>query len=570
MTLSHRVSAALLSWAILAAILLAGCAPSRSQQFRTSFVPPAPRSSDSTDTATLPSEPPAVTKEYIKELPNLLAVESAPARSTEVETRLRRADQKFETGKRAYQDGKLTEARAAFDEAVDILLRTPEGTPDRAKLERRLDQMVDTIYRYDVNGLGVTEEADKVGFDQSPLDSILEMTFPMDPTLKPKVSVELQGTASQLPLDESDSVLSYIHFFSTERGKRILVAGLRRAGRYRPLIRRVLDEEGVPEELIYLAQAESGFLPRAVSYKSAAGMWQFLSWRGKEYGLAQTGYTDDRLDPEKATRAAAHHLHDLYSQFGDWYLAMAAYNCGPNCVDRAVQRTGYADFWALSRLNVLPTQTQNYVPVILAITIMAKNPQDYGLEGIDTDPPIDYDSIKLEAATNLELIADALERPVSEIRELNPAVLKGIAPQGYELRVPRGSTHALVAALDAVPATRRASSRLHRVEKGETLAAIARRYRTAPAAIVSANNSTVSAPEEGDLLLIPAAYQARPVVARTTAKNVRRTAAARTAPAARTPVRKAAAQRVPAKTLQHRAPARRLRTASIGTSAGGQ
>ena len=557
MTKSHHVSRVLLCCALLVVALLYGCTPSRSQQFRTAFVPPAPHRLDSLESTTLPSEPPVVPREYIKELPKLLPSDSTGRGSSEIEDRLHRAEERFAAGRQAYQDGKVQEARRAFDEAIDILLGAPEGAPDRAKLERRLDQMVDTIYRYDVNDLGAAEDAEKVGFDKSPLDGILEMTFPIDPSLKPKVAEEIQATASQLPLDESDSVLSYIHFFSTERGKRILVAGLRRSGRYRPLIQRILDEEGVPQELIYLAQAESGFLPRAVSYKAACGMWQFLSWRGKEYGLLQSRYTDDRLDPEKATRAAARHLHDLYNLFGDWYLAMAAYNCGPNCVDRAVQRTGYADFWRLRGLNVLPGQTQNYVPLILAITLMAKNPKDYGLEGLDMDPAIDYDSINLEAATNLELIADALERPVSEIRELNPAVLKGIAPQGYELRVPKGSSHTLLSALDAVPASGRASWRLHRVEKGETLADIARRYRTAASAIVSANNNAVSAPEAGDVLLIPAAYQERSAAVRKGSKNVRR--------AAGPPV-----QPVPARVLQHRAPARRLKTASLAALAGGQ
>ena len=136
------------------------------------------------------------------------------------------------------------------------------------------------------------------------------------------------------------------------------------------MIQRVLDEEGVPQELIHLAQAESGFIPRAVSRKAAGGMWQFLAWRGQQYGLMQTKYTDDRMDPEMATRAAAHHLHDLYNEFGDWYLAIAAYNCGPGNVEKAVERTGYADFWELRSHGLLPAETTNYVPIILAMTII--------------------------------------------------------------------------------------------------------------------------------------------------------------------------------------------------------
>lgn len=573
MTKSHRTRAVQTgSCVIVALCILNGCAPVKNQQLRSSFLPPAPLADSSTEYL---SEPPPVPKEFAKELPQLFPVEPLLAKGSVIDTRLRRADEKFNEGKLAYQAGNTAEARRLFDQAIDILLSAPSA-PDRSKLERRLEQMVDVIYRYDVNGLGAAEDADKIVYDKSPLDSILEMTFPVDPGLKPKVREEVQATVSQLPLEESDTVTGYIHFFSTDRGKRILTAGLRRAGRYRPLIERVLNEEGVPQELIYLAQAESGFLPRAVSYRAAAGMWQFVSWRGKEYGLEVTKVGDDRLDPEKATRAAARHLRDLYRQFGDWYLAMAAYNCGPACVDRAVQRTGYADFWMLRKLNVLPSETSNYVPAILAITIMAKNPKDYGLEGIEIDRPVEYDVVKMDSSTNLALVADAVERPVSEIRELNPSLLRGIAPQGCDLRIPKGMTHQLMAALDNIPAAKRDSWRMHRVEKGETLAAIAKRFGTPASAIVSANNGVIAAPEAGDVLLIPAAYRtpAPPVVRRAPVRaktQVRTAARPRTAIASRakTPVRSAAVTRVPSKVLNQRAPARRMRTASTASGAGG-
>jgi membrane-bound lytic murein transglycosylase D len=215
----------------------------------------------------------------------------------------------------------------------------------------------------------------------------------------------------------------------------------------------------------------------------------------------QTAWSDDRLDPEKATRAAARHLKDLYSQFGDWYLAMAAYNCGPGNVERAIQRTGYADFWELRARNVLPRETTAYVPIILAMTIIAKNPKAYELEGIEPEPALAYDVLPLRTATNLRLVADILQVPVAEVRELNPALLRDQAPTGYELRVPKNSAPQLLAALDRVPETKRLSWRLHRVSAGDTLAGIARQYGSSAAAIGNENPGAASM-EAGEILLI--------------------------------------------------------------------
>jgi membrane-bound lytic murein transglycosylase D len=237
--------------------------------------------------------------------------------------------------------------------------------------------------------------------------------------------------------------------------------------------------------------------------------------------------TDDRLDPEKATRAAAHHLHDLYALFGDWYLAMAAYNCGPGCVERAVERTGYADFWELRRLNVLPKETANYVPLILALTIMSKNPKDYDLDNLEFDRPIEYETMDLDTPTGLALVADAADRPVSEIQDLNPALLKLTAPAGYQLRVPKGTLRAIMMAFDLVPADHRVDWRIHRVAAGETLADIAHRFATPLASLTSANQRpSAEAPQAGDLVVIPTGAHARPV---SRAVATRRTPATRPA-----------------------------------------
>src|SRR5947207_14631290 len=188
----------------------------------------------------------------------------------------------------------------------------------------------------------------------------------------------------------NDYVAGYINYFSS-RGKGTFEQAQARSGRYRDMILRIFREEGVPQDLIYLAQAESGFHPLAVSRAGARGMWQFMGSRAKGYGLQRNFWLDERQDPEKSTRAAARHLKDLYAQFGDWYLAMAAYNSGPGRVQSAVKRTGYADFWELYRRNVLPKETRNYVPIIVAVTIMAKNPAQYGLDDVNREEPVPYD-----------------------------------------------------------------------------------------------------------------------------------------------------------------------------------
>jgi membrane-bound lytic murein transglycosylase D len=253
------------------------------------------------------------------------------------------------------------------------------------------------------------------------------------------------------------------------------------------MIFRILSEEGVPPELIYLAQAESGFLPRAVSYKSAVGMWQFIKQTGQTYGLMQGPWTDDRMDPERATRAAARHLRDLYEEFGDWLLALAAYNCGPGCVDRAVQRTAYADYWELRNLHAVPTETTNYVPIILALTIIMKNPADYGLENFEMEEPLEYDTIEVSANTSLQLAADAAQAPLTTLQELNPAVLRNLAPSGYFLRVPKGTGETVAAALNQVPASKRDTWRLHSLREGDSLETLARLYRLTPQILEAAN-----------------------------------------------------------------------------------
>jgi membrane-bound lytic murein transglycosylase D len=433
------------------------------------------------------------------------AVKAEEPHSAEADARVERADRHLSSGKQLYFRGDLDGARREFNLAVDSLLNAPDNLPDRRRIERKLDEVSDLIYRFDLENLGAGQTTETLSFDQAPIDQIRDMTFPADESLLPKVNSELRQTASAIPLELSDPVLSYIHYFSTERGRKVLLSGFKRAGRYRAMIQRVLAEEGAPQELIYLAQAESGFLPRAVSTAHAMGMWQFIAGTGQLYDLSRDSAVDERFDPEKATHAAARMLKDLYQRYGDWYLAMAAYNCGPGNVDKAVERTGYADYWELLKRNALPKETSHYVPIILAMTIMAKNPKDYALDAIEEDNPVEYDTVHLQASTNVSLIADAAQQPLSLIHELNPALLSNLAPAGYDVHVPKGTGEPTELALQVVPAPNRNSWRLHHVAAGETLDAIAREYHLQPERIVAVNDGADSL-DAGETLLIPAVY----------------------------------------------------------------
>ncbi len=266
------------------------------------------------------------------------------------------------------------------------------------------------------------------------------MTPAADAGVKAKAQAEIKHTRSDLPLMMTDQVAGYITYFSG-RGRGPFERAFARSGRYHDMIVTTLKEEGVPQDLIYLAQAESGFHPLAVSRAGARGIWQFMASRGRGYGLSHNQWVDDRQDPQKSTRAAAHHLKDLYNQFGDWYLAMAAYNSGPGTVQAAVKRTGYADFWELYNRNVLPKETKNYVPIILAVTIMAKNPSQYGLASVTMDRPAESDTITIDYPVDLRLVAECVNSTPDELQDLNPSLLRLTTPR-------EGQVHAAPACRD--------------------------------------------------------------------------------------------------------------------------
>jgi membrane-bound lytic murein transglycosylase D len=419
------------------------------------------------------------------------------------------AEADYRRGLDLYQAGHIDDARAAFDQAVSRLLSSNLDVRDTPLLSAKLESLVDRIHALEVEALQQGDGFTEQPLEAAPIEAVAQLTFPEDAEARAEVENKIVARSGDLPLQLTDPVIQYIHYFS-HGGREYLEDGFRHAGRYRPMIERVLRQEGLPQDLIYLAQAESSFRPRDVSHKGADGIWQFMASRADDYGLKRDWWEDERQDPEKSTVAAARHLRDLYREFGDWYLAMAAYDSGPGTIERAVARTGYADFWQLYRRGVLPHETRNYVPIIIAIALIAKNPQQYGLNQIQEDAPLQYDEVTLDAPLDLRLAAECANTTLDEIQSLNPSLLRLAAPTGFDLKIPPGTRERFDDAIALIPPEKRVLWRYHHVEPGETLAEIAHRYHSTTAEIVQVNqieNDRLLTP--GEALVIPVSGEVR-------------------------------------------------------------
>ncbi|MFQ5778689.1 MAG: LysM peptidoglycan-binding domain-containing protein [Terriglobia bacterium] len=427
--------------------------------------------------------------------------------SDPVELALDQAEAALRRGEKHYQAGHLEKARREFDRAVDLLLSSPFDLRQDPRLLFGFDHIVDRIH--ELERAALANEPPDV---PAAIEEIVPLTFPIDPELRAAVERELATLTHDLPITVNDRVLRVVNFFQTAKGRRIIENGLRRAGRYREMITRTLAGEGLPRDLIYMVQAESAFQPHARSRARAVGMWQFMSFRAREYGLKVNWWVDERRDPVRSTQAAARHLRDLFDEFKDWYLVMAAYNGGPGRVRRALARAGgQADFWTLARRRLLPRETRNHVPIILAVALVAKNPERYGFT-IRPDPPLRYEKVKVDKPIDLRRIAEILGVNVRELRALNPHLIRNVTPpneKNFELYVPPGTAETLAEALPRIPEAKRVYWQRYRVRRGDTLSHIAARYGSSANAIAQANSLSLrSIIRPGQVLVIPSGGRA--------------------------------------------------------------
>ena len=423
----------------------------------------------------------------------------------------------------AAPDGAELDPRAVTAEIATVKLNTPAPpqiindsdrvnasqptAPDQGKVE----SVQQSVQQNDQDPSLDVDIAQEPQGTPAPIDEIADMPDPEspapDPNLLSRAEREALGISHDIPLTVNDRVLTYPKYFQTNRGSAIVETGLRRAGRYRDMVERVLREEGMPQDLIYLAQAESAFQPQAVSKAGARGMWQFMAFSGRKYGLEKNIWVDERQDPEQATRAAARYLRGLYDEFGDWYLAMAAYNAGAGAIERAIEHTGYADFWELYHRNVLPKETQNYVPIILALTLISKDPARYGIDP-QPEPAFQADTVTPGQPVDLRLVAETIDTDVDTLRSFNPQLLRLVTPAdpNFVLHLPQGTGDQYQAGMAAIPPEKWVTWRRHTVQDGETLNALAKHFRLPVDSIAEVNNLQADASlEAGQKLIIPAA-----------------------------------------------------------------
>jgi membrane-bound lytic murein transglycosylase D len=425
-----------------------------------------------------------------------------------------RSQRHFEAGERELKAGHLEKARVEFDRAVEVLLESPYGARTDARLREHFDRLVDRINAYEVTALAQGDGFTEKKYESATIDELLAnaTTFPVlppDASTKAAVAADLETTAHDIPIPQHSKVLSYVEMFQT-RLRDYIQDSLQRGAKYLPMIQNVFRAEGLPLDLAYIPIIESSFKTNALSKASAKGPWQFMKATAREHGLKTDWFIDERSDPEKATVAAAQYLKTLSRMFdGDWNMVLAAYNGGPGRVQRAIKRSGIDDFWDLaSSSKFLPRETREYVPMIFAAMIIARNPLQYGFTVVETDP-IAYDKVTIPRAIDLRRVAEWAGTSVDEIQVLNPELRRWTTPvryPQYEVKVPIGTAGRLNARLAEASPADFTALKWYTVRKGETLLMVARKFGVSRNDVAEANNLSVKARlRPGQDLIIPRA-----------------------------------------------------------------
>ncbi len=436
------------------------------------------------------------------------------------------AENLYSAGMTDYRSGNLERAKDEFDQTLSLLLESKLNIQGDERLSAEFYKLVEDIHSVELASLERGDVLALHNYEPAPIESFAGLTFPVDPNVKQRVQQEVQAVRSDLPLISNDLVAGVINYFQTQKGGQGFISKvLERSGLYQPIIIEVLRKEDMPQDLIYVAGAESAFNPFALSRAGAKGIWQLMLGRAQGYGLKKDRWVDEREDPAKSTQAAVRHLKDLYQMFGDWYLALAAYNCGPVTIQKAIEKTGYADFWTLRQLRALPRETENYVPIILATALIAKDPKAFGFN-VQPQSPVADDQVVVSEPTDLRLVAQLIDRPVEDLIRLNPSLLRWTTPANdahFVLHLPTGTKDTYEAAIASIPPNKRVWWRAHKVEGGETLTSIAKKFRISQVALAEVNRIDQSTRiAEGTRLVLPLAPGSESSLARVRERGVRR------------------------------------------------
>lgn len=418
------------------------------------------------------------------------------ARERVVRDILSDVDRLLVRGKELFLSQQSSQAELLFEEAKK-LLEVSCGDPGLdSRLRVRRQVLEEELRRFKIlAALDYPEPpfplAEQLPGPPSPREVIAALdlyTVEVDPALEDLVAEDIRETPFDFPVVVNRQVLQFLDYFQSQGRERTQEA-MRRAGPYLPHFRRIFAEEAVPVDLVYMAHVESLFKPNAYSRARARGIWQFMAGTARLYGLQVNWWLDERLDFFKATRAAARHLRDLHEEFGDWYIALAAYNVGPGRIYRIFRRHGRLDYWTMARRRMLPRETRNYVPSVLAAMIIYRHPERYGFEPPE-ETPLSSEEVSVPFQVDLQVVADLLGVSKGRLQELNPELVRGITPFGesdYRLRVPAGMGEKAAQALAELPPEKRLRWAHHRVRKGETLSHIAARYGVSVRAIAETN-----------------------------------------------------------------------------------